>query len=92
MALYRGRVYRKLLNERLTGDIKLINTVHDSVMLDVKGEGLVKYTYELLKAEAARLPELLKTLWDIDCGELTFPIECKYGRKWSELIKLKVEE
>lgn len=92
MALYRGRVYRKLLNERLTGDIKLINTVHDSVMLDVRGEGLVKYTYELLKAEAARLPELLKTLWDIDCGELTFPVECKYGRKWSDLIKLKVEE
>lgn len=88
MALYRGRVYRKLLNERLTNDVKLINTVHDSVMLDVSSEGLVQYTYELLKAEAARLPELLKTLWGIDCGGLTFPIEGKWGKKWSELVKL----
>lgn len=88
MALYRGRVYRKLLNERLTGDIKLINTVHDSVMLDVRYEALVKYTYDLLKAEADRLPALLKDLWNIDCGELTFNVECKYGKTWSELKKL----
>jgi len=87
MALYRGRVYRKLLNERLTKDIKLINTVHDSVMLDVRGEGLVRYTYDLLSAEADRLPTLLKDLWDIDC-DLEFKVECKYGQKWSELKKL----
>lgn len=89
MALYRGRVYRKILNERLTKDIKLINTVHDSVMLDVKGEGLVRYTYDLLAVEAARLPTLLKDLWDIDC-DLEFKVECKYGQKWSELKKLEL--
>lgn len=87
MALYRGRVYRLLLNMSLTEDVKLINTVHDSVMLDVASVGMVPYVYGLLEKEAERLPELLKTLWEIEC-DLPFKIECKYGKKWSELKKL----
>lgn len=87
MALYRGRVYRKLLSLR-NDDIKLINTVHDSVMLDVQSKGLVEYVYrEVMKPEADRLPELLKDLWDIDC-DIPFKVECKYGPTWAEMTKL----
>ena len=40
MALYRGKVYRRLLAEHLH-NVLMVNTAHDSVMLDVRGEGMV---------------------------------------------------
>jgi DNA polymerase I-like protein with 3'-5' exonuclease and polymerase domains len=87
MALYRGRVYRRLLRED-TVNIKLINTVHDSVMLDVRGEGLVRYVYGVLKEEAERLPELLKDLWGIDTKDIPFKVEGKYGQSWGGMKKI----
>ena len=83
MALYRGRVYRRLLREELS-DVLLVNTVHDSVMLDVRGEEMVRYVYGVLDEEAARLPELLESLWGI-VTDLPLKVEMKYGHKWSEL-------
>lgn len=87
MALYRGRVYRRLIADReLLNDVKLINTVHDSVMLDVRDDGMVGYVYGLLKEEAERLPKLIQDLWDIEV-DIPFKVECKYGPTWADLVK-----
>lgn len=86
MALYRGRVYRRLLNEGKTGDIKLINTVHDSIMFDIRGEELVQYLKNLLEDEAAQLPHWLNKLWGVETT-MKFPIECKVGSRWSTMKK-----
>ncbi len=89
MALYRGRVYRWLLNEDagIQDDVKLINTVHDSVMLDVRGLAMVSYVSGAMESIAEELPTLLKDLWGIDCPT-SLKVDCKYGPKWSEMTKL----
>lgn len=91
MALYRGRVYRRLLAEGLTDGILPINTVHDSMMFDINGWGLVQYSKNLLEEEAAKIPEQLEKLWGIKTT-LPFKIECKVGRRWSEMKKIEIME
>lgn len=87
MALYRGRVYRRWLAEGLAETCPLVNTVHDSIMLDVPDKSMVLWAYRVMEEEAARLPQLLKDLWGIET-ELEFKVECKYGPTWAEMNKL----
>ena len=87
MALYRGRVYRRWLAEGLSETCPLVNTVHDSIMLDVPDKSMVLWAYRVMEEEAARLPQLLKDLWGIET-ELDFKVECKYGPTWAEMNKL----
>lgn len=87
MALYRGRVYRRLMALGIMHQAKLINTVHDSVMLDVVDEEMVRYVHGVLSDEADKLPGELERLWGIKTS-LPLKVETKYGKKWSELKKL----
>jgi len=77
MALYRGLLYRASLHEE---DWKAINTVHDSVVFDVKKHKLEELI-KLLEDTAAKLPEELYSRWGIKC-DMPFKIECKYGPTW----------
>lgn len=88
MALYRGRLYRHVINNPIDG-VCMINTVHDSVMFDVKDSSLIHTVKELCDGEAARLPQLLKDLWGIDTP-VPFKVECKYGKTWAAMIKYEV--
>lgn len=88
MALYRGKVYRRLLAEHLH-NVLMVNTVHDSVMLDVRGEGMVRYVYGVLEEEAYKLTEELEKLWGI-VTDLPLKVECKYGHTWADLKKLEI--
>lgn len=88
MALYRGRLYRRVINNPIDG-MCMINTVHDSVMFDVKDHSLIHKVKELCDEEAARLPQLLKDLWGIDTP-VPFKIECKYGKTWADMVKYEV--
>lgn len=87
MALYRGRVYRRMMDEGIMNEAKLINTVHDSVMLDVASEEMVRCVHGVLSDEADKLPGELERLWGIKTS-LPLKVETKYGKKWSELKKL----
>lgn len=88
MALYRARLYRRLIQdtEEVQQFCKFINTVHDSVMFDVAYRGMVDYVYEMAKEVAQELPGELYSLWGIECT-LPLNIECKYGPTWGHLEK-----
>lgn len=89
MAVYRGKVYRRLLSEPFRNEALLINTVHDSVMLDVANMEVVECVYRALLEEAAALNEHLKTLWGIET-HLPLKVGAKIGHKWSELKKFEL--
>lgn len=89
MAVYRARLYRRLLADtpEVQEHVKLINTVHDSVMFDVAYRGMVDYVYEVAKDTSDSLPGELWKLWKIECP-VGFNVECKYGPTWGEMEKL----
>lgn len=90
MALYRAKVYRRLLNNDLMDKVKLINTVHDSVMFDVQDMEMVQYLKGILEEEAAKLNTAIAELWNIKT-DIPFKIECKAGPTWAKMIKLETK-
>lgn len=87
MALYRGRLYRRLVSDGLYERLLMINTVHDSVMLDVPTMEDVKLAYRVCKEVADALPALIEDLWGIEV-DVPLKVECKYGPRWSDMTKL----
>ena len=88
MAVYRAKLYRRWIREGLASSGVLVNTVHDSVMVDCRTESDVKYLFRVMEEEANNLPTYLKELWNIEC-DLPFKVECKYGPTWAETTKLE---
>lgn len=88
MAVYRAKLYRRWIREGLASRGVLVNTVHDSVMVDCMTEGDVKYLFGVMEEEANNLPTYLKELWNMEC-DLPFKVECKYGPTWAETTKLE---
>lgn len=88
MALYRGKVYRRLLDEYWTGRVLTVNTVHDSIMFDVANSECAADLKVLLENEAKRIPSQLRSLWGIET-DLEFKIECKAGPTWATLTKME---
>lgn len=89
MALYRGRLYRRLIREDMMEWALPINTVHDSVMFDVDASypARLRDLVRVLEEEAENLPQALHDLWGINC-DLPFKIECKAGPSWGSMKKL----
>lgn len=89
MALYRGRVYRRLIREDMIKWALPINTVHDSVMFDVDAShpARLRDLVRVLEEEAENLPQALHDLWGINC-DLPFKIEYKAGPSWGSMKKL----
>ncbi len=89
MALYRGMVYRRFLKESsdFNNNVKLINTVHDSVMLDVSTFEMVLYVYRLMEEVAEELPNKLYELWGIEVN-VPFKVDGKAGPSWAELTPI----
>lgn len=73
-----GRLFRFALQHREKG--LLINTVHDSIMLDVKLEHL-DFWIKNCTAILENVPQALKENFNIDT-DVKFDIDCKYGSSW----------
>lgn len=87
MAVFRARLYRRLLSSPLRGHVLLINTVHDSIMADCETR---EYAIELAKLNAevaASLVDVMAETWGFICP-VPFKIETKIGPRWSELEKI----
>lgn len=77
-----GRLYRALLPYR--DKVKLINTVHDSVLLDCKKE-FARETCKIIK-DVLEYSSWMKNLWDIDF-DLPLKVDISIGSSWYDLIK-----
>lgn len=86
MALFRKNVYRAWQSCYTNSEWCLINTVHDSVMLDVASSKLLQCDVApILKDQAARLPKQLEEYWGIETHGLEFPITIKAGPNWADM-------
>ena len=69
-------------------DVKIINQVHDSIVLDCP-EHLVELVGRECVSIFERIPQLVKAYW---CYDWVVPMtgEVKYGPNWGEMTKLKI--
>lgn len=67
-------------------DIKLINTVHDSIMLDVKKDKVDQVAPALLSF-CKNVHPYLKEHLGVDT-DLPFNVDCEYGPSWGEMEEL----
>lgn len=79
-----GILWRNLRESTL--DAKLVNTVHDSVVLLVP-QDQIERTAKLVRTTLESVPHVMKALFDIDF-DLATPVEIEVGPSWGELTVL----
>lgn len=82
MALFRKLVFRKIFEQEMHKHVKMINTVHDSVMFDVEGETELVWISDVCNRIAASLPSEIEARWDIKV-DLPLSITVKSGPNWA---------
>lgn len=87
MAVFRARLYRKLLVSDIRRDALLINTVHDSIMADCRSVEVAMKLKLLIEETAEELVDVIVETWGLLCP-VPFKIETKIGPRWSELEKV----
>jgi DNA polymerase I-like protein with 3'-5' exonuclease and polymerase domains len=68
-------------------DVKLINTIHDSIMLDVH-QSQLKTICTGLNKFLTDVPKYAKLHLGIEL-DLPFPVEVEYGRDWGNMKQYK---
>lgn len=86
MMVARITLMRRLMNSTHLESVKLVSTVHDSIVLDAPTE-LVKEAADLAIASFDAIPANFKKLWNIDLP-IPFPGEVKVGPNLKELSKI----
>lgn len=84
MALFRKLVFRKIFEEGMQDTVKMINTVHDSVMFDVAGETEYNWIEKTCVDIAALLPAEIEARWPI-VVDVPLPITVKSGPTWAKM-------
>ena len=87
MAIYRAMLFRDMLKNGMLFSCLPVNTVHDSVMFDCYNRDKAIELKGLLEEAAAFLPQLLDSVWGIDCP-VPFRIETSIGPSWGEQEKI----
>lgn len=81
-----GRLFRALTKDPTLRDkCLLVNTVHDSVLLDVHEDVLDK-ALPVIKSTLENVPQYLKDVFDYDFV-LPTKVDIKYGRNWKDLTE-----
>ena len=78
-----GHLQEKIFREELTNDVLLINTVHDSILLDTS-KGCKDKAIQICKEVMESAPELLKMYFDIDF-DLPLKVGISAGKNWLEM-------
>ena len=83
-----GKLYRVLKNDPLLSDSCLmINTVHDSVVFDIRDEHLLEYTDKVITETMQAAPRYLKERFNIDF-DLELPVDGSVGRNWLDMYPM----
>lgn len=83
MAIFRATVLRELIAHGMMGDVLYVNTVHDSVMYDVRDLSYAAELKQILEANANSLVDLLEAVWGIE-APVPFKIEVSAGPSWAD--------
>jgi DNA polymerase I-like protein with 3'-5' exonuclease and polymerase domains len=89
MAVFRHMVWRELMrNGHLLDYWAPINTIHDSIMFDLRTEHEAQTLVYWLEMIVKDLPTLLQSLWPGVKIDLPFKIECKAGPTWAKMAPI----
>lgn len=81
-----GYLFREATQSEYREHIKLVNTVHDSVIVDCKEEYLDK-ALDMIQNTIGRAKEIMNYHFNLNM-EFELPIEIKVGKTWASLKKL----
>jgi DNA polymerase I-like protein with 3'-5' exonuclease and polymerase domains len=85
-----GNLWRRLMrNKDWYAHIKLVNTVHDSFLMDVHPD-FVDVAVKLANDCIKNTPELLEKTYGINDWELPVKCEIKVGPNWGNLTKVEI--
>lgn len=84
MALFRMLVFRRIFQDGSNHAVKMINTVHDSVMFDCENELWADYICSVCSNIAESLPEEIEKRWKI-VVDLPLKLSSKIGPTWASL-------
>jgi len=82
-----GRLFRDLKNSEYHDGILLINTIHDSILLDIKHRDLIPGAKWIVSRHMKSAPDYLKEDYGIDF-DLPLKIEFKAGKNWAEMAPI----
>jgi len=78
-----GRLFRKVYEIGAQDNVKLIGTVHDSIVLDVSTEFQHKIVAEMVQSIMESAPKWMKERFGIEI-DLPLKAEVGYGKTWAE--------
>lgn len=79
-----GRIFRLMCTGPIGLEARLVNTIHDSIMVDCRTEADAKWIGKHLQIEAEAAPEALKSLFHINFP-LPLLVSVTSGRTWYEV-------
>jgi len=82
-----GRLFRDLKSKAYNQDVLLINTIHDSILLDIKDVGMMPIAKSLVRYHMQSAPNYLKEDYGIDF-DLPLKVEFKAGKNWAEMAPM----
>ena len=81
-----GKLMRQLLRYK---GVRLINTVHDSILVDVHGDHTPESIARILKGTLEGVPHYLKEDYGYVANNV-FPVDVKWGKNWHDMVDIKV--
>lgn len=79
-----GELFDFIYKNELQHNIKLVNTVHDSVLLDIQNDNICHTYLPQIKEVMESAPQVLKHKFGIDF-DLPLNVDIKWGKTWSDM-------
>lgn len=84
-----GYLFRALKADPVLRDTCLmINTVHDSIIFDVRNE-VIEHAVKVIRNVMEDAPKIMKEVYGIDMGALPFKVQISGGPNWKEQHEIK---
>lgn len=84
--LFLGKLHRRFLRTpELQGKALLVNTVHDSGLIDCQDDLTTKRVIGILQEEANKLPQYIEDTFGFDISGLPLSIGIKKGANWGDM-------
>lgn len=80
-----GKMYRRIRREWPNGEVLMVNTVHDSIIFDIKDRTSIMHIGSILREEAEKTGEYLLESLGVDLSPLKIEVDIEYGPDWAHL-------
>ena len=78
-------MYRRVRREWPNGEVLMVNTVHDSIIFDIKIKSDILNIGQILRQEAEKTGDYLLDALDVDIKPLQVQVDIEYGKNWATM-------